>query len=205
MKTKHYTVWKGRKPGVYNTWQECKEQTDGYEGARYKAFPTREAAEKALSEDYHDYIDLTGAGKTKTAEGDWERNAIAVDASCTGNPGETEFRGVDLTTGETVFTSKTYKKGTNNIGEVLAVVKALEILRRNGDSERIVYTDSQTAIAVARSGKMKCTLQRDSSSAEILDALEAALKMLEKNEYKTEIRKWDTERWGEIPADFGRK
>jgi ribonuclease HI len=30
-------------------------------------------------------------------------------------------------------------------------------------------------------------------------------KWLENNHYTTEVRKWKTEEWGEIPADFGRK
>ena len=28
---------------------------------------------------------------------------------------------------------------------------------------------------------------------------------LQTNTYTTEIRKWDTDHWGEIPADFNRK
>ncbi len=35
---KFYAVKKGRKPGVYTTWDECKEQVHGYSGAEYKSF-----------------------------------------------------------------------------------------------------------------------------------------------------------------------
>ena len=47
-KPKYYVVWQGRKPGIYLTWDECKAQVHGAEGARYKSFPTMEEAEKAF-------------------------------------------------------------------------------------------------------------------------------------------------------------
>ena len=47
-KPKYYVVWQGRKPGIYLTWDECKEQVHGAEGARYKSFPTMEEAKKAF-------------------------------------------------------------------------------------------------------------------------------------------------------------
>ena len=46
MADKFYAVKCGRKPGVYQTWAECKEQVDGFGGARYQAFPTEEEARR---------------------------------------------------------------------------------------------------------------------------------------------------------------
>ena len=40
-----YAVACGHKTGVFNTWDECKEHTAGFRGARYKKFPTRQEAE----------------------------------------------------------------------------------------------------------------------------------------------------------------
>jgi len=45
---KYYTVWRGVKPGVYNTWTEAKRQIDGYSGASYKSYKTRNEAEQAF-------------------------------------------------------------------------------------------------------------------------------------------------------------
>ncbi len=39
-KKKYYSVKAGKKPGVYLTWEECKNQVDGFSGAVYKSFPT---------------------------------------------------------------------------------------------------------------------------------------------------------------------
>lgn len=40
----YYVVRKGLKPGLYNSWPECKEQVDGYSGAEYKKVVGRIAA-----------------------------------------------------------------------------------------------------------------------------------------------------------------
>lgn len=45
MASKYYAVKKGRKPGVYRTWADCKKQVDGFSGAIYKSFLTKEEAE----------------------------------------------------------------------------------------------------------------------------------------------------------------
>lgn len=44
MAKKFYAVQQGKVPGVYQTWEECKEQVHGYSGAIYKSFPTAEEA-----------------------------------------------------------------------------------------------------------------------------------------------------------------
>lgn len=43
-KKKYYAVKKGKTPGVYLTWEDCKAQVDGFSGAEYKGFPTEEEA-----------------------------------------------------------------------------------------------------------------------------------------------------------------
>ena len=45
---KIYAVKKGIKPGKYYTWDECKEQVNGYKGAEYKSFKTEEEADRYL-------------------------------------------------------------------------------------------------------------------------------------------------------------
>lgn len=45
-KKKYYAVTVGRIPGIYGTWDQCKEQTDGFSGAKYQSFSTLEEAEQ---------------------------------------------------------------------------------------------------------------------------------------------------------------
>ena len=49
-KKKYYSVKAGKKPGVYLTWEECKNQVDGFSGAVYKSFPTLAEAEEFAGE-----------------------------------------------------------------------------------------------------------------------------------------------------------
>ncbi len=49
-KKKYYGVKVGRVIGIYETWDECKKQVDGYAGAAYKGFPTKEEAEKYVQD-----------------------------------------------------------------------------------------------------------------------------------------------------------
>lgn len=47
-KRKFYAVRKGKKIGIFNTWDECKEQVNGYSGAEYKSFTLKEEAEEYI-------------------------------------------------------------------------------------------------------------------------------------------------------------
>lgn len=48
MAMKYYAVRKGKKIGIYNTWDECKEMVSGYSSAEYKSFKTLEEAEEYM-------------------------------------------------------------------------------------------------------------------------------------------------------------
>lgn len=48
MASKFYAVRKGKKPGLYNTWDECKAQVNGYSGAEYKSFKTQAEAKEYI-------------------------------------------------------------------------------------------------------------------------------------------------------------
>ena len=98
-KKKFYVVWKGRKTGVFTSWNACKRQIDGFEGAEYKSFSNLDEAEMALSKQFNDYKGkntkkpvLSSVEKAKYGSPILE--SIAVDAACSGNPGKMEYRGV---------------------------------------------------------------------------------------------------------------
>lgn len=46
MASKFYAVRKGKKAGIFLTWEECKSQVDGFSGAEYKSFKTKAEAEE---------------------------------------------------------------------------------------------------------------------------------------------------------------
>jgi len=204
--TKYYVVWEGHDPGIYHSWAECKSQVDGYEGAKYKSFATRDEAEKAFEAGFYQTIRQNNPQKAAipTGNNQYIMESIAVDASCLGNPGVMEYRGVYVRSGQEIFRVGPYEDGTNNIGEFLAIVHGLALLKQK-KSTLPIYTDSISAIAWVRNKKCKTQLERTSKNGVIFDLIERAEKWLATNQYTTKIMKWETQIWGEIPADFGRK
>ena len=206
-KKKHYVVWKGAIPGVYSTWDECKAQVFGYEGAQYKSFSSLEEATAAYSSNPWKYFKSKNAEpkhKTSLPENEIIFKSIAVDAACSGNPGLMEYRGVHVADYTEIFHVGPFEDGTNNIGEFLAIVHALALLSKNGKSEPI-YSDSVSAIKWVEKKKCNTKLKKTDKNLNIFDLISRAEKWLELNSYPNRILKWETKKWGEIPADFGRK
>lgn len=209
-KKKYYTVWQGHKTGVFETWNACKKQIKDYQGAQYKSFSTLEAAKEALEGNYFDYIGKNKGFKSElSAEqlkkiGQPNYNSISVDAASSGNPGIMEYRGVDTKTKKQLFIQGPFEEGTNNIGEFLALVHGLAILKKN-NSNRILYTDSRTAMSWVRKKICNTKLERNEKNKPVFELVDRAIDWLKTNNYDTVIVKWETKAWGEIPADFGRK
>lgn len=131
-------------------------------------------------------------------------NAWAVDAACSGNPGPMEYRGVDLATGEQIFHfGPVY--GTNNIGEFLAIVHALALMDKEGIRDKAIYSDSVNALLWVRKKQCKTKLRRDASTEQLYQIIARAETWLRTHTVTTPILKWETAKWGECPADFGRK
>lgn len=131
-------------------------------------------------------------------------NAWAVDAACSGNPGPMEYRCIDLATGAQVFHFGPLH-GTNNIGEFLAIVHALALMEKQGIRDKVIYSDSVNAIGWVNKKLCKTKLERTERTAQLYDIIRRAETWLRTHPVVTPILKWDTNHWGEIPADFGRK
>lgn len=206
-KRHYYVVWNGVEPGVYNTWEECEAQIKGVKQALYKSFGTLAEAERAYASSPYDYIGNKAKGEKKNTPAALPatviKGALAVDAACSGNPGMMEYRGVYIATGEEIFHFGPMF-GTNNIGEFLAIVHGLALLKQKG-IEMPIYSDSRNALLWVAQKKCKTKLPRDAKSEELFGYIERAEKWLKNNSYTTRLMKWETDQWGEIPADFGRK
>lgn len=227
---KYYVVWTGRQPGIYTTWAECQAQVVGAAGAAYKSFDSLQAARQALAAGADAYITppaqrAAQAAATRLARAtaatlppnppdyrhdtvlplppEVEADALSVDAACSGNPGRMEYRGVYLKTGQQVFHYGPIY-GTNNIGEFLAIVHALALLQQQG--RRIpIYSDSRNALLWVKAGHCRTTLKASPHSEQVLQLVARAEQWLKTHGITAPLRKWDTARWGECPADFGRK
>lgn len=201
---KWYVVWRGINPGVYKTWLECKQQIDGFEGARYKSFETQVQAVEAFRSDYRKYIGNKKTTQSHIFSPSIILNSLSVDAACSGNPGVMEYRGVYTETGEEIFHIGPLEEATNNIGEFLALVHGLALLNKQR-SDIPVYSDSVNAIKWVKNKKCKTLLTSCEANKPVFDLIRRAEKWLNENTYPNQIIKWDTSKYGEIPADFGRK
>lgn len=220
-KKKYYVVWVGRKPGVYSIWADCQAQTKQFKQAKFKSYESLEQAEKAYREGWQTHWGKTGVATKNTSKrhskekatssnantfpsNEIDYNSISVDVGTRGNPGPVEYKGVDTRTGEVIFSHGPVNKGTNNLGEFLAIVHALAYLNKIG-SNKTVYTDSRNAMKWVREKAVSTTLKRDKSTAEIWKLIDRALHWLHNHEYENKVLKWETKQWGEIKADYGRK
>lgn len=209
---KYYVVWEGHSPGIYTTWDDAKEQIDGYPGARFKSYTDLEEATEAFRGDPSEHMAIYRALGTRPVKvvnyelfPEIRLDAIAVDAACSKNPGPVEYQGVRVGTGERLFHFGPLQGGTNNIGEYLAIIHAAAMFARAGDTTTPIYTDSRTAMSWIRNRRSKTTLESNPSNARLMGILQRANAWIATHDIPNPIIKWDTEKWGEIPADFGRK
>ena len=219
-KSKYYVVWEGRATGVFDSWEECQLQIDGYKGAKYKAFNSQVEAVEAFRGSASEHIGILqqmsnhNNGQATTSRTPKAAptippaaiimDSLAVDAACSGNPGKMEYRGVYVATGVEVFRIGPMEQGTNNIGEFLALVHGLALLKKMGNNMP-VYSDSRNAMLWVKQKQCKTKLERNEVNAPIFDLIARAEAWLRNNTYTNRIIKWETDQWGEIPADFGRK
>ncbi len=206
-KKKYYVVWEGAQTGIFDSWNECKLAIAGYPGAKYKSFKTKEAAEEALYEGAREHIGKDKKEKPSISEEERKKivwDSISVDAACSGNPGKMEYRGVDTKTKAEIFRQGPFVGGTNNVGEFLALVHVLALLKKAGKNTP-VYSDSRTAMAWVRKKRANTTMKQNPQNKILFMLIQRAETWLKNNTYSNIIMKWDTPNWGEIPADFGRK
>jgi len=210
-KKKYYVVWEGNQTGVFDSWSKCQLQIKGYPNARYKSFPSKLEAENAYYDGATAHINY-GSKSTKAkkklinlenAPIEWD--SICVDAACSGNPGDMEYRGVDTKTGDELFRIGPFKKGTNNVGEFLALVHGLAYLQKHGKHDMPIYSDSKIAMGWIRQKTTRTKLARSAVNKPLFLLVDRGIKWLKNNTYMNPILKWETKEWGEIPADFGRK
>jgi len=228
-KPKYYVVWKGKQAGIFDSWDKCKRQIDGFPGAQYKSFPTKLVAESAFDRSPKDFIGKNAVPDTGSVLspdqlakiGKPILESISVDAAFNGEV--MEYKGVYTKTKLELFKMGPFEDATNNIGEFLAIVHALALLKKQntipspkgeknlsapfrvGATPLPVYSDSVTAIHWVKTQKANTKLKMTAENKSMFYMIERAEKWLKENKYSNKLLKWETKAWGENPADFGRK
>lgn len=143
-----YAVKKGRQPGVYNSWEECKAQVDSFPGALYKKFNVEADAQIFV------FGEALGSDKTKNISG--VENTVSdvpsdkiislyTDGACSGNPGPGGF-GYAVVCGDVLVQkgSGGLVSTTNNQMELSAVIEGLKAV--SGVQSVLVYSDSSYVV-----------------------------------------------------------
>ncbi len=215
---KYYVIFNGPNAGVYDNWDDVSSMVN-FPGARFKSYPSPEEAAEAFRRESDD-SSTVGLGRLlskansqklpKAGQPDYmtipevDLDAWAVDASCMGNPGRMEYQGVELLTGRVLFRIGPFDDATNNIGEFLAIVHAMALMAQQGKFHNI-YSDSVSGMAWARTRKVKTQLKPTDRNKKVFELMARAVTWLNAHTFPAKVLKWQTDRWGEIPADFGRK
>lgn len=204
-----YGVWIGRNPGVYDSWDKCKEQTDKFPQAKFSKLKANN-----LQEAYIEFNSLNGPNinaknavkETIKVNNKPTEEVLTVDGASNGM--NCEFQAVWYPSNKKAFSSKLFSGGTNNIAEFLGLVLAIKHLK-DKNLPLVVYTDSVTAMSWVRDKKANTTARSTGKITEELDNLLTKAEQYLNNNAElmkqVKIIKWETKEWGEIPADFGRK
>ena len=206
-KKKFYVVWDGHETGVFDSWKACEKAIKSYPNAKYKSFENEQQARRAIHEPFYQHIGKNAKPSkpaNPNAGGGPIAESISVDAAYSSASQNMEYQGVYTRDNSVIFRIGPLPKGTNNVGEFLAIVHALALCKKN-NSTLPIYTDSQTAMAWVRNKKAKTTLQQEAVNTKLFEYIDRAENWLKQNTWPNKILKWDTKNWGEIPADFGRK
>jgi ribonuclease HI len=158
MASKFYVVWAGRETGIFTDWTTCKKHIDGFTGARYKSFLTREEAEAAFG---NAKANAGTGGRAATGAKIKTYNAAEVsalpeqvkiftDGGCEPNPGQAG-------SGVAVYENNKLTElwyglynpmGTNNTAELHALHQGLLLAQEQiaKGKTAAVFSDSQYSI-----------------------------------------------------------
>ncbi len=127
---KLYAVKKGINPGIYNTWDECKNQVTGFKGAEYKSFNNISDAKDYLEDKVEEVSNIRAY----------------VDGSFNVKTNEYSFGAVLLIDGQEIhfkkkFDDEEYAAMRNVSGEIKGAAFIINYLINKGIKEVSVYYD----------------------------------------------------------------
>lgn len=131
--------------------------------------------------------------------GEVPTKGITCDAAHSIKHGVTEYQAHDLKSGDRIF-YKNLGNQTVNIGEFLAIVDSIKYIIETNYPDKIIYSDSITAITWIKN-KKTASIKRNND----LKKAEIYLRVMSYDVDKIKIVHWNNKLWGEIPSDFGNK
>ncbi|XP_042189653.1 ribonuclease H1 isoform X2 [Callorhinchus milii] len=134
----YYAVRSGRKPGVYSSWNECKEQVDKFPCARFKKFATEE--------DAWAFVDATASNSSKSTG---DAVVVYTDGCCTCNGRKRSRAGIGVYWGYAHplnLSERLSGRQTNQRAEIVAACRAIEQAKEQNIEKLVIFTDSMFTI-----------------------------------------------------------
>ena len=144
---RYYAVVRGRRPGIYTSWEGpsgARDQVQGFAGAVFKGFSSRSEAEQffgsaPVQERHTRPFGRKPEHRHKPPQGD--EIHIYTDGGCIDNPGPGGWAAVILEGDTRTEISGGYRFTTNNRMELQACIQAMKSLTKGAKAE--IFTDSQ--------------------------------------------------------------
>lgn len=140
----YYAVARGRTTGVFNNWNACKEQVDGYPSAIFRKFDSAGSA--------HDFLESHGCSSVNGYSFDTDFQGYVIvytDGACFSNGAYGARAGIGVYWGDDHplnVAEPVYGRQTNNTAEIQAATRAMKIAASNGIRKLLIITDSKFLI-----------------------------------------------------------
>ncbi len=145
----YYSVFKGYNPGIYESWNECKKNVNGFKGALFKKFE--------LYSDAQEYL-LNGPQKIiqKLKDEDLNKDIDLSEYISVFTDGSLLRRNKKIACGYGIYIPKKGIKysiklrepKTNNRAELKAIIDAVTMLKQDNIDKIVIYTDSSYSILI---------------------------------------------------------
>lgn len=168
---KYYAVKNGRKVGIFETWDECKAQVDGYSGAEYKSFTKKEDALSFLGIGGQESFDFMDDGVIK-AYVDGSYNIETCEFSF----GAVMFLGGEPTTFSQKFSDPDLAEMRNVAGEIKGAEFVMRYCKEHGIPAIEIYYDYE-GIAAWAEGRWKTNKHGTIAYKEAYDELSKSVKV----------------------------
>lgn len=143
MPKKYYAVRKGRNPGIYENWEECKAQVNNFPGAEYKSFKTKPEARNYLTgnnkstqtQNTTNPPPLSPDTATAYVDGSYDKETHRFSYGCI------IFHKEEKTTHVKAYSDPTWATMRNVAGEIMGAIKAMKWCVKNNITTLNLYYD----------------------------------------------------------------
>lgn len=197
---KYYVVFKGYNTGIYDNWNDCKKQVNGFSGALHKSFESPDEAEKAFEE----YSESSNTNLEFEQPTSYSIKSIIVSGNCPNNFGEMSYQWNLVASTNNAKRKNLSIIGTKNIADFIAIIDLIKLTKKV-KLNLPIYTNSKTAVNWILNKKCNHQLFVSKQTETVLALVKEHDEWLLNNIIENEILLWNSNSWGVFPIVSKRK